>query len=379
MAVDTLGCGTYEVYFKTRGGDTHVGRVRNMTALSYARNLNSVSEGSVSFSLNGTESEVCCGIASTIEPWEHELAIYRNGEEIWCGPVVGGEVDNDAQTVTFNARDLSIWFSKRWVEIAGQDAEFEEVDIIEIYDWLIKHAYYKDPWNMEWFFTADRLNIPVDKTYIAFDPNTARWGGQYPMVENELADLRKSGVDYTTIRRVLIAGDLQSSTDISVRLSDNHWARPPKTPIIGLGMATEVGVAGGAGGSEGWDDDQIWIERPTDEQRLRYGLLQYFESAQNLDEESTVGTPNAIAQRAYGMRELKKKPYEYVMAGQLSPKAPLTFDTLIPGRYFGIDLQQVCRTVRGSYMLTAVNVTYSGTDEVVSVEMTPPGVESVRG
>lgn len=375
---DLLGCGVYEVYFKTRGGDYFVCRALNMTNLTWGRKLNGVSEASITFAMSGSQGN-CCGCIAQINPWQHEMSVYRNGEEVWCGPVTGGEVDEAAGTARFDAKDLSAWFGKRWVEAVDTDVEFEEADIVDVYNWLISHAYYKDPWNMEWFFSQPRLGIPIDRTYVSFDPPNDRWGGNYPTVEAEMSDLSQSGVDYTTVRRVLVAGDLQSSTDVVARLSDNHWNSPPKIIIGGVGMATEVGVGGGAGGSEGWYDDQIWIHRPNDAAREQYGLLQYFEAAPDLDEEDTRSVPNAIAQRAYGLRELKKLPYEYIQGGGLSAQAPVTFDELVPGRYFRVDLAQTCRSIIGNYMLTSVNVSYSNDNESVNIELTPPGVETLMG
>lgn len=377
MAVDTLGCGQYEVYFKTRGGDSFVCRAVNMISLSWGRKLNSTSDAKVTFGLRGSDGD-CCGCAGQINPWQHEMAIYRDGIEVWCGVITGGEIDNDAQTATFDAKDLSIWLTKRWVTLTD-DKEFEDADIVEVYDWLLTHAYYQEPWDMDWVFNTDRLGIPIDREYTSYSPPRDRWGGSYPNVEAELAGLRKSGVDFTVIRRTYLAGDLETQQGINGRLTDKHWDKAPKITIIGTGMATEVGVGGGSGGYYGWDDDQMWIESPNDVYRNEFGLLQYFESAPELDEEETIGVPNAIAQRAFGLRELKKRPFEYINSGSLSKSAPITIEQLIPGRYFAIELNQTCRVVQSNYLLIGVSVSYGADDETVAVEMVPPGVEELRG
>lgn len=377
MAVDTLGCGEYEVYFKIRGGDSFVCRAQNMISLTWGRKLNAVSEAQVLFGLRGTDGD-CCSCVSQINPWQHEMAIYRDGIEVWCGPITGGEVDEDSQTATFDAKDLSVWLSKRWIELT-EDKEFEEADIVEVYNWLITQAYYQEQWNMDWVFNTDHLGIPIDREYTAYSTSVDRWGGSYLNVENELSGLRKSGIDFTVIRRTYLAGDLETQQGINGRLTDKHWDTAPKITIIGSGMGTEIGVGGGVGGYYGWDNDQMWIERPNDVYRNQFGLLQYFESAPELDEEETIGTPNAIAQRAFGLRELKKRPFEYVNSGSLSQGAPVTFDDLIPGRYFAIELNQTCRNIQGNYLLTGVSVSHGAERETVSVEMVPPGVEELKG
>lgn len=376
MAVDTLGCGQYEVYFKTRGGDSFVCRAVNMISLTWNRKLNTTSDAKVVFGLRGTEGN-CCACVGQINPWQHEMAIYRDGIEVWCGPVTGGEVDEDSQIATFDAKDLSAWLGKRWIELT-EDKSFEEADIVEVYNWLMAHAYYQDPWNMDWVFNTEKVGIPIDREYTSYAPPDERWGGPYPNIESELSDLRKSGLDFTVIRRTYLAGDLDTQRGINGRLTDKHWDKAPTITIIGTGMATEVGVGGGAGGYYGWDDDQMWIERPYDQYREQFGLLQYFESAPDLDEEETIGVPNAIAQRAFGLRELKKKPFEYINSGSLSKGAPVTIEQLIPGRYFAIELNQTCRFVQSNYLLTGVTVSHGAEEETVAVEMSPPGVEELK-
>ena len=372
----TLGCGQYEVYFKSRGGGQFICRALNLTQVSYGRKLNDVSEASVTFGIRGLEGD-CCECVAAINPWEHEMAVYRDGAEVWCGPITGGELDQAGLSMRFDAKDLSAWFDHRWVEIAGDDIEFDQADITEVFNWLIGHAYYKDPWNMEWFFNK-KLNIPLDRTYAGFDPRTDRWGGNYPMVGPELRDLTNSGIDYTVVRRSMLAGDLRNISVVSGRILDNHWVTIPKITVVGTTMGTEVGIAGGNGGTYGWYDDQIWIERPTDEELAKYGLLQYFEPAPTLDDAETTALPNPITQWAFNMHELRKQPYEYISGGDLSSTAPFTFDDLVPGNYFRVDLSQTCRTVQQTYLLTSLSVSYAES-ETISVELVPPGGEKLRG
>lgn len=375
MAVETLGCGTYEVYFKYRGGDTYLGRARDLTGLQWGRRLNEVSEASVTIALNGTDSEECCGLAASVNPWEHEMSINRDGTEVWCGPVTNGEIDEDGAQVSFDAKDLSAWYDHRWVEVADTEIEFDEADITVLFDWLLQHGYYRDPFNLEWF-VGDPLGIPITRTYTEFVPPGERWGGVYPMIGNEIRELLKSRIDYTTIRRVLIAGDLQTNTGAPiVHLVDGDWQKRPKIGIQGVAMATEQGVGGSAGGNGGYDDDQMWIERPNDADRAKYGLLQAFDAAPELDEEDTYIMPNMITQRAVELRAIRSSPFVYLREGQLSQNAAVTFDQLIPGRKFYVDLIQGCRAIHHNYLLTNVNVKLGKEGEEVSLELVPPGLE----
>lgn len=374
MAVDTLGCGIYELYFKSRGGDLFICRARNLTSVKWGRKLNETTEASFTIALNGLDDE-CCNCVNTVNPWEHEVSIYRDGEEVWCGPITGADIDLNNQTASYTARDLSAWFDKRWVEIRDTDVEFEEANLSEVYNWLIEHAYYKEPWNMSW--SVPTVQVPIERTYTAAI-DSDRWAGSFPNVGNELRDLAKSGIDFTTIRRVYVTGDLQGSSKIEATFKDGDWSQLPTISIVGSAMATEVGVAGGNGGYYGWDDDQIWIERPYDEYRARFGLLQSFFTAPELDEAETTSLPNGVTQQAFGLRELKKQPFVHVKGGSLSSNAPITFDQLIPGRVFRVALTQTCRKVEADYRLYSIDVSFDGAIETVTPSLTPLGAEALR-
>lgn len=375
MADDTLGTAEYDVYFKSRGGQYFICRARNLTALSWSRRMNDVSTASVTIALNTLDDEFCDCIAQ-INPWEHELAVYRNGVEVWVGPVVNGSIDLAGLTATYEANDLSTWFDHRWVELRDTDTEFEEADISDVYDWLIRHAYYKEPWNMDW--DIPRVQIPIDRIYTAADASE-RWGGSFLNVGEEMRALANSGIDSTVVRRTLIGGDLQTASVPTQILIDQHWAVLPTIEIVGTSMATEVGVGGGNGGYYGWYDDQIWIDRSdTDEYGQQFGLLQSFFTAPELDEEETTKSPNAITQQAHGLRELKKRPFVYMKGGSLAPSAPLTIDSLIPGAVYAVKLTNTCRVVEETYRLYQVDVQYSLAGESVSLELTPLGADALQ-
>ena len=373
----SLGCGQYEVYFKARGGDTFTCRARDLTSVSFSRVLNEVSEASITIAMSGQDEE-CCACLGSINPWEHEIAIYRDGTEVWCGPIVNGDIDLDTMVASFSAKDLFAWTDFRWIELYNMDFELnDDTELTEVWDWILTHAYNQEPWNMDW--QLGRTGIPLsEKTYPGyFDPD--RWGGSYPNAGDELRTLVKSGVDFTVIRRTLIGGDIEINPPGQLPvLLDKHWAKLPKITISGGTMATEVGVAGGNGGYGGWDDDQMWIERPYDKFRIRYGLLQKFFIEASLDDEDTTQLPNAITQEAFNLRELKKQPFVYVTGGQLASDAPVDFDTLIPGAVVKLALTQTCRVIQSNYRLTNVNVTYDGTNEGVALQLTPEGATALR-
>lgn len=376
IQVADLGCGNYDVYFQTRGGGSLVCRALNTFSISYSRRLNEVSEARISAQTNGVEGN-CCACYAKIRPWQHELAIYRDGIQVWVGPIVEVVHRQGGLTIDFTARDLFAWFDKRYIEIYNEDYDVEDVDISDVFTFLVNLAYFKGPWNMTWDFKP--TGIPITKFYPAyFSPD--RWGGIYTMIGEELRNLTRSGVDWTVVKRNMIAGNLETEqpTTKPLILIDSSWATIPDITISGSGMATEVAVAGGQGGYYGWADDQMWIERPNDIYTQTYGVLQDFSNEDTLDEEDTTQQPNAVTENARGRRELKKAPFFSITGGQLAADAPVTFDTLIPGARTQIRLGQTCLDVTGEYRLYTVDVSVDNkSGETVNLQISPIGVDDI--
>lgn len=371
----TLGCGTYDVYFKTRGGRTNVCRALNATSISFERKLNDTSTASMTVVTNGI-SEECCRCYAEIRPWKHEMAIYRDNKLVWVGPITSAVHRQGGLEIDFTARDLSTWFDKRWINLYNTDYEVEDVDIREVFEFLISNAYNQEPWNMTWqlFDTG----VPITKFYPGYFPPD-RWGGLYSKIGDEIRDLTRSGIDWTIVNRQMVAGNLETGDPNTKPLifTDEVWETIPDITISGDGMATSVGVAGGMGGYYGYVDDQMWIEDPADIFRLEYGLLQEFYQEDTLDEEDTTTTPNAVTQNAHGRRELKKAPFMSINGGTLSANAPYDFMTLIPGTRAEVRLGQTCLQLSDKYRIYSVSVNVNSNGESVNVELSPIGVDDI--
>lgn len=376
VAPPTLGCGTYDVYFKTRGGQSNVCRALNVTSISFNRTLNDTSQAAISVTTNGVTEE-CCRCYSEIRPWKHELAIYRDSKLVWDGPITNIVHRQGGLIIDFTARDLSAWFDKRLISIFNTDYEVEDVDIKEVFQFLVNLAYTKDPWNMTWEFFD--TGIPITKFYPGyFAPD--RWGGLYTIIGDEIRDLTRSGIDWTIVNRNMVAGNLEigDPNTPALMFTDQVWQTIPDITIEGGGMATSVGVAGGQGGFYGYADDQMWIEDPADTYRSEYGLIEAFFQEDTLDEEDSTVTPNAITQNAHGRRELKKAPFISISSGTLSSEAPFDFSSLIPGTRAQLRLGQTCLSLSDAYRLYSIDVSVDNKKgEQVNTQLAPIGVDDV--
>lgn len=382
-----LGCGVYDVYFRDRCGvQRYKCRAPNVTGLRFSRQLNETSDAEITIGLTGYNDE-CCDCIGDVNPWQHEVAIFRDGMEVWTGPITEISFDYSNDTATFYAKDLSAWFDKRLVELLEEDYDVEDIDSKDVFEWLVNHAYCKDPWCMTWSFSPTGVN--VTRLYYAFF-NGERWGGAYPVIGDEIRDMQNYSVDWTVVDRHMYGGGLQTDPPFTKRiiLLSNHWTTQPIVKVTGQNMSNRVVAAGGSGGNDGWYDEEMWIEPPitgpitpaqlTGDQRI-FGLLESFESYPELDDEDTTEEGNAVTQAAWGKYQLSNDPFSYIQGGRLDKSAPVNFEDLIPGTIFEVRLDQTCRPFQGQYRLASVQVSIQGAaDEVVDLNMEPVGVSNVR-
>lgn len=384
----SLGCGDYRVFYRERCNLTSFLAEADITGGTFSRVLNDISTASIEVRLRA-DSEECCGVYSSLNPWEHEIAIFRDNTEVWCGPIVRMELDFVGGRGRVEARDLLAWADKRVIEMADEDYDVEDADLKDVYEWVLNHGYCKDPWCMTW--SLQEVGVPITRRYAAYDAAGGdRWGGTYPVVGDELRNLADSGVDYTVIVRHLWGGDVEvtTPTPITTILYDNHWISLPTIIISGEDMATRVIVGSGNSGYDGWDASSMWIEpqeqaSPVTSSTLtvpqqKFGLLETVRKESKFDDVDTSTSPNALTQSTFGYYELSQQPFTYIEGGRLSPDAPVSFASLIPGARFDLRLTQSCRIIFNDYRLYNVNVQFGPGTEEISVTFAPVGVESTR-
>lgn len=378
-----LGLGSYRVLVQTRCGNAFVCELQNMTEVTFNRVLNEISEAQVTVSTRG------CECLSDVNPWQHELAVFRNEVLVWVGPIVDLEFNQSDESVVIYAKDLLSWADHRLVELANLDYDPDSTDLSDAYVWLLEHGYCKDPWCMTW--SIDPVGIPVSRNYPAFDKATGeRWGGAYVTIGEEMRTLSGSGVDFTVINRHLWGGATQVVNPVAsgLTLLDRHFRTPPTVKVAGSKMANRFVSAGGKGGYGGYYDDQIAIYPTTsgpitpsllDTTQQQYGLLESFNTTDLYDDADTTVTPNPIAQDAKSRWDLLHLPYTYISDGVLAPEAPLIFNQdLIPGGIFTILLFESCRQLsEDQARLKEVSVSVSSESEEVSISLTPLGTTTV--
>lgn len=117
-----LGCGVPTVFITSRcsGQMTCQIDLADIIRLSWTRILSDVSEAEVEIGLTGDSEQTCCQCLAEIEPFCHELHIWRDGEEVWVGPIEA--IRYERERVTIKARDSLAWMD---VRIPFEDVDFE--------------------------------------------------------------------------------------------------------------------------------------------------------------------------------------------------------------------------------------------------------------
>lgn len=363
-----LNCSNYEVYIAMRGGNPLVCALKPV-GLSFTRTLNDFSTATVTCAVDSA----CLTCLADLDPWLHEVLIFRNSQLVWCGPLTSLTYKQADSKVVLNARDLLAWAEKRLIELKDEDYEVEDVDIAEVFNWVLGHGYAKDPWGMTW--TLAPTGVPISKLYPGyFAPD--RWGGSYPVVATELRGLSQAGIDYCVINRHLYGGDLAITPPVSqvLKIADQNWTRTPDVTINGATMSSRTVVAGGRGGYWGWYDDQIWIEETTEP----YGLLETFVSRGDASDADTTVLPNIITQEAAARHAILKRPVARIAGGQLSGQNPYDFNQLIPGLPVEVGLVKSLRNLEIHYRMYSLSVDVSAEAEAISMSLSSPGIDEIR-
>lgn len=342
-----LGCGEYTVYLQERGGR----RLAQLPweRIDFGRRLDEVSDASVDIPVEGiADDDECCFWLSQVNPWEHEVSIYRDGAEEWVGPVIEPVFSRD--TVTLAARDLFVWFEKRLLPLGRQ---FVAVDIGEIFQQYVEDVLALDDPGIT--VNAQRVGIVGDRTN---DPT------EFRRAADELRELARSGIDWTMVRRTMEVGGEEVPTESVADLIDDAF-NALELRIGGGETATEVVVVGG----QDPDFETTVFGRVGGIDPL-LGLLQ---AAVN---ESSILDQHSAEAAAQTRLDLRESP-PFFIDGELSQLAGVQFPDLVPGAAVDVDMDIGCRAVLGTLRLRAVNVTVEaseeGCQESVNVELMSQG------
>lgn len=348
-----LGSGEYAARIirrRTAGSRARpLGELPTLESGSWARTPQATTDASVVVAL---QADGCVDVLNRTLPWRDELELYRqNGmsdDLVWAGPVQDVVANPGDGTATLTAKDSSAWFAKRLASMT--DRTWTAVDLAVVFEDLITAAFALDDPGIS--IAAVASGIVGDWIIAASDLRR---------LDNELGELARIGVDWTTTGRRFWIG--ASAGRLQTRLTDEAFRVPPQTRRTGAGMVNDAWVRGnGTQGHYGGPDDD--------------GVL-----LQDVRDEQSVSDPVVANASARTWWDRGHEPAVYLEGdNQLEPDAPVDVQTLIPGIIAPVDVTGGgVVPYAGDLRLEGLSVAWSPEGEDVTVTLQPLGTVITDG
>jgi hypothetical protein len=182
--VAELGCGAYEVYVFERGQTQYVAALP-WDSITWGRVVDDTSSASVESTV--ADGADCRPDLANVRSWRHEIGIYRDGEVVWAGPILG--IRSPYEHYAVEARDLTAWWDHRLVH---KDHLFVmPTDLATIFQTVHDDAMEPD--------RSPNFTIETHETRVLSTMEIKKNQNQRAGVV--LRDLAKSGIDWTTVGR----------------------------------------------------------------------------------------------------------------------------------------------------------------------------------
>lgn len=379
-----LGCATTysaQIYYWDRALQAirYYTTLTGIMSLTWERTLDDYSEARLTFRPGGGDD--CCGklrpqfnaagelTEPGLWPWAHELAIFRDGDLVWQGPVFSidelVQADETTEKIQIVARDFLGWLDRRTIhqDIFLTDREY---DLAEQAEAIIRDAFEPDDPGV-----LDHLVISnIGK---ASKRSIRRWEAKS---SEELREIARAGLDYTSVGRAIIVKSSSHNPAVpTITLRAKDFLSGVEIRVVGAEAAT-VGVA--VGGPPPDADPNIPPEN-IPPQKVYYPLTGGISPFFGLVENWTVS--EGVTNESFLLWVAQQKVFDgnpppttlsLPADSSLSPEAPVSIHQLVPSTYFTINVNGTCRSVTQYMRLSHLRVTWS-TDgpETVGVTFIP--------
>ncbi|MFD4855162.1 hypothetical protein [Streptomyces atratus] len=284
----------------------------------------------------------CCASLSRVRSWRHKLAIYRDTQPVWEGPITTPEWTPDG--VQVSAVDILGWVDRR---TPHSDQTFVDRELAEIAEWLIDDAFQPDdPGHSVQIIGPSRIR--GDRAYQA---DVGQSG-------DHLRDLAATGIDFTVLGQQILI------------LPEDHYARVGS--LTDADFASELVVA-----EDGLALATRWVIHGKDGVKGEAGGVHpYYGLIERVAEESSI-LDDASAEAAARSRLAVSSPAPVFLDSQeavLAPDSSVDVPALVPGWCVDVTTTQTCRDIAQSLKIAMVKVHEDADGERVSLQLTPAGV-----
>ncbi len=352
-------CGQNRAYVYEKGGEVLVGELVSAFTVRWQRIRDAISNAQVSVSMND-----CCDILELIEPVAFELHIYRNDELVWCGVITRMEFEYDRVDIV--AEDM-LWVAKRRAVSEGYNyqsypqnidapqgpdpsnptvgAPNQSVPTVQLMEYLLRwqcYAQNNDEWNM--VDNIQRIDSPAN-----CDSRTARqtnaWSTTVWAEFDKLAE--DNGTDYAVVGRDIYFWDINLNWLEIDPLLPADIADYPRIVEYGNSLATRYIRTNGSGFAG--------IASAPPATRDRYAISIDIVSNENsqaeattevpppLPSQTTINTWTQTAERRLSNAYPVERSIVVPANSTLMPSSPWDINTLIPGCWFEVSVDRLCR------------------------------------
>lgn len=344
--MESFRCGRHRAFVYERGGVNLIAELTPLTYVNWRRTRDDVSSSQATI---GTGE--CCSTLGLLETCSMELHVTRDDEKVWEGPIV--RLEYQQEHVDVFASDI-LWVASRTALDEGYSHAYPNIGMaLERMDWLMRQktfAKYGDPWKV----------LPhLHKILGPDDPKTAKSVQPWSMTTWEDFDnyAEDGGTDYTVVNRDIYYFDLQLAWATLSPLDQSMISEFPRVVEYGNEFASryfQTNTQGYAGMAEA---PGAIIDH--------YGYLDALSSSWT--NATTEGAPTAeeLAQMAQTARKELQSHYPPPVSvaipsgSTLMPNCPWNIADMVPGAWFDITVEGLCREVSSTHRLHEVNVTES--------------------
>lgn len=345
-----LGCGEPTVFITYRCSNGVLCVLENVGSLHYERRLDDISEADVTIPLGGDANSTCCECLDSVEPWCHELHIWRDGEEVWVGPIT--EINYSYDEVNIKAKDPLGFLLKR-IQIANFTYVGPPTDVVTIGEAVIQAA-----------FSEDTVTCEVDNIYTQLSGSLVnifleRYTGTYYDALTRLGDI---GLDFTTLgRTIVLVGDEVPFIPLVI-LNDEH--------IMGGVVITKDGMLQENRAFVHYDGDLgVPAVSTPDPDFFCYGPIEELHSGDGLVE---LTSSQQVANAFVNAASIAPRFINLPPGSQLSPDTPWTFDKMVCGARVDVAITKTCFQLTQSFRLSAIDVDYDAANgERIGITLSP--------
>lgn len=354
-----------------------------ITEITWERVLDDYSEARVRF--RPRKGDDCCGKikmildanGKVIQPglwvWAHELAIFRDGELVWQGPLFSIDElvlpDETSDHIQLTARDFIGWLDRRVVH-DDHNWENETRDLAVFAADIVRDAFDPDPIGM-------LPHLHVTMTGRTAKRSIRKWEARSG---EELRDIARGGLDFTSVgRAIIIKGPTRDENIPTIVLRAKDFNSGVEIRMVGSEAAT-VGYA--VGGVPTNPNSTVPIENiPPNKQRwprTEHGVNPFWGLIENWTQSEGV-QDNEFLTWIARQKVLDGNPPPRTLSipadTGLAPHAPVSIHDLVPSTYFTVSISGTCFSLAQYVRLSHVRVTWTAHQpEQIGVTFVPGNI-----